>query len=193
MSKKPIISPRIIAGRFRGRKLHAVDGEVTRPATDRTREGVFNMLRSNPQIHSDLEETRVLDLFAGTGSYGFEALSRGAKHCTFIESSPAAIRALSQSRDMLNLDKSEAHIIKSNILKLAHAQSASFKIAFLDPPYNSGLIDPVLPRLEKRGWIDASSLLVIEQHREDNYPQTVTPIEERTFGISRILFGKLRL
>jgi 16S rRNA (guanine966-N2)-methyltransferase len=137
---------RIIAGRWRGRPLVAPPGEATRPTSDRAREALFSMLLSRL---GSFEELRVADIFAGTGALGLEALSRGAKSCTFVERDPAALAAL-----------------KANIARLGatgadvRAQAAEgftggpYDLVFLDPPYRSGLGQQVLPRLalEPGAW-----------------------------------------
>jgi 16S rRNA (guanine966-N2)-methyltransferase len=138
---------RIIAGRWRGRSLAVPPGEVTRPTADRTREALFSMLTSRIGSFEDL---RVADIFAGTGALGLEALSRGARSCTFVERDRDAVAAL-----------------KANIAKLGaegtdiRAQAAEgfaggpFDVVFLDPPYGSSLGQKILPRLalETGAWV----------------------------------------
>jgi 16S rRNA (guanine966-N2)-methyltransferase len=138
---------RIIAGRWRGRTLIAPPGEATRPTADRAREALFSMLTSRIGSFEDL---RIADIFAGTGALGLEALSRGARSCTFVER-----------------DREAVTVLKANIAKLGaegtdiRAQAAEgfaggpFDIVFMDPPYGSGLGQKVLPRLmlEPGAWV----------------------------------------
>lgn len=130
---------RIIAGRWRGRTLAAPPGAATRPTADRTREALFSMLASRIGSFEDL---RVADIFAGTGALGLEALSRGARSCTFVERDRDAVTALKANIVRLGAEGSDVR-----------AQAAEgfaggpFDVVFLDPPYGSGLGQKVLPRL----------------------------------------------
>ena len=125
---------RIIAGKWRGRAVKAPAGQATRPTSDRAREALFSMLASRLGSFEDL---RVCDLFAGTGALGLEALSRGAAHCTFVESDRAAIETL-----------------KANIAVLNASASIPFDLIFADPPYQSGLGQRALASvtLAPGGW-----------------------------------------
>lgn len=130
---------RIIAGRWRGRTLAAPPGAATRPTADRTREALFSMLASRIGSFEDL---RVADIFAGTGALGLEALSRGARSCTFVERDREAVSALKANIARLDAEGTDVR-----------AQAAEgfaggpFDVVFLDPPYGSGLGQKVLPRL----------------------------------------------
>ncbi|MBV9842822.1 MAG: 16S rRNA (guanine(966)-N(2))-methyltransferase RsmD [Sphingomonadaceae bacterium] len=137
---------RIIAGDWRGRTLVAPAGATTRPTSDRAREALFSMLASRL---GDFVGLRVIDLFAGTGALGLEALSRGAAHCTFIEQDAAALAAL----------RANIAVLGANADVRAQSASAAlpagpFDLAFLDPPYGSGFGQAALARLELApgGW-----------------------------------------
>jgi 16S rRNA (guanine966-N2)-methyltransferase len=130
---------RIIAGRWRGRKLVAPAGLATRPTSDRAREAVFSMLAS--RIGS-FEGLRVADLFAGSGALGLEALSRGAAHCVFIDRDRAAVEAIRANLAALGAD---GEVLPGSA---EHARiPGPLNLVFLDPPYGSGLAAPVLERL----------------------------------------------
>jgi 16S rRNA (guanine966-N2)-methyltransferase len=137
---------RIIAGRWRGRRLIAPPGEATRPTADRTREALFSMLTS--RIGS-FEELRVADLFAGTGALGLEALSRGAAHCTFVERDREALAALKA-----NIEKLGAAGTDVRAQAAESFAGGPFDIVFMDPPYRSAFGQKVLPRLalEPGAW-----------------------------------------
>jgi len=130
---------RIIAGRWRGRPILAPAGQSTRPTSDRTREALFSMLASRL---GSFEGLRVADLFAGSGALGLEALSRGAAHCTFVEIDRAALDAIRRNLAALG---AEADVLA---VSAEHARiPGPLDLAFLDPPYRSGLAAPVLGRL----------------------------------------------
>lgn len=138
---------RIIAGQWRGRPLIAPPGDSTRPTSDRAREALFSMLVSRL---GTFEELRVVDLFAGTGALGLEALSRGAAHCTFVEQDRAALAALKTNIGKLKADPIAAVRPGSAL----HPPPGPFNLALLDPPYLSGLAAPVLAKLDLApgGW-----------------------------------------
>jgi 16S rRNA (guanine966-N2)-methyltransferase len=130
---------RIIAGRWRGRPILAPQGQATRPTSDRTREALFSMLASRL---GTFEGLKVADLFAGSGALGLEALSRGAAHCIFVETDRHAIDAIRRNLAALS---AEGDILA---LSAEHARlPAGIDLAFLDPPYRSGLAAPTLTRL----------------------------------------------
>lgn len=123
---------RIIAGQWRGRPLDAPPGNTTRPTSDRAREGLFSMLQSRL---GSFEGLAVADLFAGTGALGLEALSRGAAHCTFVETDPAALAAL--KRNLATLGAADrADVRPQDATRIA---GGPWHLVFLDPPYASGL------------------------------------------------------
>src|SRR5215813_9707568 len=136
--------PRVIAGRLGGRTLVAPAGAATRPTSDRVREALFSIL-------GDLEETAVLDLFAGTGALGIEALSRGASRATFVENARPALRALGQNLDRLDL-RSQAVVLSTSVERALSVMSwgaVPFDVVVRTPPYREvreGHFDPALAR-----------------------------------------------
>lgn len=166
---------RIIAGRWRGRPILAPPGQATRPTTDRTREALFSMLTSRL---GSFEGLKVADLFAGSGALGLEALSRGAAHCTFVETDRAAIEAIRRNLDTLG---AEGDILGG---PAEHARiPGEIDLAFLDPPYRSGLASAVLERLPLLPGGYAS----VETARDE--PVVADGFEEeavRTYGKARI-------
>lgn len=151
---------RIIAGEWRGRRLVTPKGDATRPTADRTRESLFNMLASRL---GSLEGLAVVDLFAGSGALGLEALSRGAAHCLFVEQDAAALAALRTNVATLGV-KARATIRSGSVLELSPAKVAS-DLVLLDPPYGSNVGQVALHRLLRLGWLDAASLAVLETER----------------------------
>lgn len=153
---------RVIAGEWRGRPLIAPKGDTTRPTADRTREALFSMLTSRL---GSFEELRVLDLFAGSGALGLEALSRGAEHCTFIEQDGAALDALRANIAKLNAAP-KCDVRPQSVMALGPS-SAAYDLVLLDPPYNTGAGTVALERLRRLGWIAGQSLASVETHRSE--------------------------
>ncbi|MEA3062681.1 MAG: rRNA (guanine966-N2)-methyltransferase [Sphingomonadales bacterium] len=172
---------RIIAGRWRGRPILAPAGQATRPTSDRTREALFSMLTS--RIGS-FEGLRVADLFAGSGALGLEALSRGAAHCVFVETDRAAVEAIRRNLAALG---ASGEILTT---PAEHARlPGPLDLAFLDPPYRSGLAATALVRLP----LAAGAFVSVETARDE--PITAEGFEEeavKTFGKARITLLRRR-
>ncbi len=133
---------RVISGSAKGRILGAPKGTKIRPTSDRVKEAIFNTLA--PFI----VDSNFLDLFAGTGNMGIEALSRGARHCTFVDSWAQSIKYIRANISMLSFEN-KCTIIKSDVLKFLERDDNKYNIIFLDPPYNCYLINPILENLHK--------------------------------------------
>jgi 16S rRNA (guanine966-N2)-methyltransferase len=146
---------RIIAGQWRGRPLVAPKGSTTRPTADRTRETLFSMLVSRL---GSFEELRVVDLFAGSGALGFEALSRGAESCSFVEQDSAALDALRTNAAKLG---AKADIRAQSVMTLGPA-SEPYDLLLLDPPYATGAGVVALERLVRHNWIAPGAMVSIE-------------------------------
>lgn len=164
---KPTTSKvRIVGGQFKRRQLAFIDADGLRPTPDRLRETLFNWLMA------DVLDATVLDCCAGSGVLGFEAISRGAAHCTFIEANPQQSQQLHESAEQLQLDQSTVQIFTGRAELLIEQQAATwlpFNIIFLDPPYDLDLWLPILSRLVKFQLITSQTLIYIEADR---------PIEE---------------
>lgn len=146
---------RIIAGQWRGRVLVAPKGDATRPTADRTREALFSMLTSRV---GSFEGLAVADLFAGSGALGFEALSRGAASCLFVEQDRAAIDALRANADKLGV---RADIRASSVLALGPAPRP-LDLILMDPPYGTGAGSVALDKLARLGWTSPATWISIE-------------------------------
>lgn len=153
-------SLRIIGGKWRGRKLPVLQAEGLRPTTDRVRETLFNWLQF------ELADARVLDLFAGSGALGLEALSRGASHCTFVEQHAPAAQQLNSNLTRLEVTDS-ARVQKADALAvLKQAPTVPFTVVFIDPPFRQQLLAQVLPLLSEQGWLAANAWVYVETERE---------------------------
>lgn len=182
---------RIIGGARRGAKLEAPEGSELRPTADRVREAVFNIL-----IHGieggEVEEAVVLDLFAGTGAMGLEALSRGAAHVTFVENDEAALRIL--RANVRKLDGGAATtVLRHDATRLGRpplAAQTPARLAFLDPPYRSGLAAPALTTLAANGWLAEGAVCVVETGAKEDVepPAGYALIDERRYGAAKVTF-----
>jgi len=181
---------RIVGGKHRGKKILPPLSEGTRPTSDRTREMIFNVLLHNPAFGpSILLNKAVLDVFAGTGALGLEALSRGAHSVTFIENDRSALSTLRMN--IKDFEASSTHILEKDAQYLGQATS-SFDLIFLDPPYGKNLILPTLTHLSSHGWFSPEAIIVIEMGKTEDFSSLpfLSFTTERTSGISKIIFSK---
>lgn len=185
---------RIVGGKFKGRAITAPDGAPTRPTSDRAREAVFNVL-AHAEWSRGLDGARVLDLFAGSGALGFEALSRGAAFALFVETDAAARGAIRDTIEALGLfGVSRIHRRDAADLGVKPAGlGAPFDLVFLDPPYHRGLGEAALARLMAGGWITDDALAVFECGKDEN---PATPgferLDSREYGAAKVLFLRAR-
>ena len=182
---------RIVSGRFRGKALVAPPGLSTRPTGDRARQAVFNILE-HAAWSRPLEGARVIDLFAGSGALGFEALSRGGVFCLFVETDDAARGAIRENMEALGqFGAARVHRRDATDLGLRPGSAGpAFDLAFLDPPYGLGLGEKALAGLVEGGWLAPGALVVLE--RASDEPALVAPgfeiLDERTYGAARVWF-----
>ena len=151
-------SLRIIGGKWRGRKLQFPEVEGIRPTPDRVRETLFNWLMA--QIHG----ARCLDLFAGSGAVGFEALSRGAGEVVMVEQEARVVRYLRQSGELLGSE--HLSVIQGDALRYLQGPATPFDIVFLDPPFRRDLLAPCLQALQSADWLAPGALIYIEVEKE---------------------------
>ncbi len=181
---------RIVGGEFKGRALDAPAGRDTRPTSDRTREGVFNILAHAPWSPG-LEGRRVLDLFAGSGALGLEAMSRGAAFALFVETEAAARGVIRDNIEALGLyGSTRIHRRDATDLGLKPAGlGAPFDLVFLDPPYGKGLGQRALARLKDGGWIETGALVMFEVGADETPAATgFEALDERNYGAAKVLF-----
>ncbi len=162
--KQPTLSKskgsiRIISGKYKGRKLPVIMAEGLRPTTDRVKETVFNWLMPH------IREASCLDCFAGSGSLGFEALSRGASEVTLIELNKGAVKQLEQNKALIKADN--ITIINNNVLSYLAQAPKPFDLVFIDPPFRKQLIEKTA-QLLTQGWLTEKSLIYIEMENEAN-------------------------
>lgn len=180
---------RIVGGQFKGRGLAVPAGRDTRPTADRTREAVFNILE-----HADWSPGvagRALDLFAGSGALGLEAMSRGATFALFVETDATARGAIRDNIETLGLfGTTRIHRRDATDLGVKPAGLGEpFDLVFLDPPYRKGLGESALSRLRQGGWITEAALLIFECAADETLnTQGFAVLDERTYGAAKVLF-----
>jgi 16S rRNA (guanine966-N2)-methyltransferase len=182
---------RIVAGQFRGRPLAAPEDARTRPTSDRVREALFNILEHGIADFA-LAGTRVLDLFAGTGALGLEAVSRGAAYCLFIEEDAGARGVIRRNVETLGLT-GITKVFRRDATDLGPAGSrGGFGLAFLDPPYELGLAERALASAAKGGWLAPGAVIAIEESKRATValPSGFSAIDQRTWGDTQIVLGR---
>ncbi|MGD2127145.1 MAG: 16S rRNA (guanine(966)-N(2))-methyltransferase RsmD [Desulfobacteraceae bacterium] len=177
---------RITGGLIKGRQLASLKGLDIRPTSDLVRESIFNL------IGQDFSGARVLDLFAGTGSLGIEALSRGASWALFIDSSPKSIGLIKRNLRRCGLDL-KGFILRKDLTKGLPRRSALFKeeidLVFIDPPYGKGWIPPLLGEISERRLLSSQSIVVAELSKTEMLPATIGKLQmvkARTYGETKI-------
>jgi len=178
---------RIVSGKHKGRPLMAPKGQDTRPTSDRAREAIFNVL-DHGVPGPGLRGAQVLDVFSGTGALGLEALSRGAAHCTFVESDALAIRTLRDNILALG-ENANSTQVQTKATALGEARLACDYV-FLDAPYNQDLSTPALETLATGGWLKDECVLMVEVAKAEQLtlPKGFTVHKEKMYGAARAVF-----
>jgi 16S rRNA (guanine966-N2)-methyltransferase len=178
---------RILAGEFKGHSLPTLEGDGCRPAMAKVREAVFSMLDARG---FGMPGARVLDVFAGTGSLGFEALSRGADQVCFLERNRALARRIEENCRRLSLARRRASVLVGDALAvLAKPPAGVYDVAFVDPPYGQDLLAPCLALLAAKGWLASPAAVVAEAEKRLNlnvWPESFTMEADRAYGQTRI-------
>ena len=173
---------RVITGSARGRRLKELEGMETRPTTDRVKEGMFSILQF------DLEGRRVLDLFAGTGQLGIEALSRGAARATFVDRRADAVKLIRENLKVTELSD-RAEVVAGDSVEYLKRVREKFDIILLDPPYEAGLLEPVLAHIARFDILAPHGIIVAESPAGRTLPALAPP-----YGIHRVYrYGKIGL
>ena len=183
---------RIISGNYKGKKILLPKDKLTRPLKDSTKESIFNIIKHSKLLNINLENSNILDLFSGVGSFGLECLSRGAANVTFLESYKEALTVLKKNIDNLEQQDSsniiEKDIFSENTLKLLHNK---FDIIFMDPPYKEKKVLDILNIIIKLNLLKENGVIIIHRHKKekDIFPEEFKIIINRNYGISKIIFG----
>jgi 16S rRNA (guanine966-N2)-methyltransferase len=182
---------RIVSGEFRGKALAAPPGQGTRPTSDRARQAIFNIL-DHAAWSPGLRDRRVIDLFAGSGALGLEALSRGAAFCLFVETDEAARGAIRENVEAMGLfGRTRVHRRDATQLgRRPGADGPAFDLAFLDPPYGKGLGETTLEALAAGGWLAPGGLVVFERGADEPPPAPAAyeALDARAYGAAKVWF-----
>lgn len=184
---------RIVGGSFKGRSLKAPSSQTVRPTSDRARQALFNILEHNPDFFCDdqaLEGANVIDLFAGTGALGLEALSRGAAYALFVDSSVEGRGLIRENMQTMGVAV-RARLFKRDATKIGdRGKMEPFTLAFLDPPYGKRLGELTLRALDEGRWLAPDALVVFEESikADVTIPDTFSVLDERDMGEARMRF-----
>jgi 16S rRNA (guanine966-N2)-methyltransferase len=184
---------RIISGNFKGRKIFEPNDKSTRPLKDLTKEALFNIILHSNKFDTKIKDSNVLDLFSGVGSFGLECLSRGASSVTFIENYKEVLPIL--KKNIISLDYlEESKIIEKDIFNELDFNTfkKNFDIIFIDPPYKEKFLYELLKKIFESKILNKEGIIVIHRHKNENdeFHKLLNIIEEKSYGISKIIFGK---
>jgi 16S rRNA (guanine966-N2)-methyltransferase len=186
---------RITSGAFKGRRIATTSGPGYRPATEKVREALLSMLEARLK---QWEGIVAADIFAGSGSLGFEALSRGARRVHFLENNSRAAKLIRSNARQLDLPQSRVRIAKRDAFRMVcSSPPEKFGLAFIDPPYKKGLLVPFLERFLHAGWMQDSGLIAAEVEQELSLdPERFSGLEllaQRTYGQTRIYLWRTKV
>ena len=186
---------RIIAGKLRGSALCMPKNKNIRPLKDMARESIFNLLTHSNKIDFQFEQSNVLDLYAGTGSFGLECLSRYAKSVCFIEKEKNALEILEKNIEKLKV-KNKTKIFYNDIFELIEKQNifeSKFDLIFCDPPFKDTNIEKLIKLIFNKNLLNKNGIIILHRNKliKEKLPNNFNIIDERIYGISKIIFGKL--
>jgi 16S rRNA (guanine966-N2)-methyltransferase len=183
---------RIISGILKGKSINFLKNSNTRPLKDSVKENIFNILKHSNLISIQIEDSKILDLYAGVGSFGIECISRGAKKVTFIEQDKNAANILKENLNKLSATN-KARIINKKIEDiLKDKMDEKYRIVFLDPPFADFNFIKTLDLIKKNEIFETNHLIIIHRERnsKDNYKNIIEIIDTKQYGRSKIIFGK---
>ena len=182
---------RIISGSFKGKKILEPKDIFTRPLKDLTKESIFNIIKHSSKFTINFENSEILDLFSGTGSFGIECLSRGAKFVTFVENYNGILPILKKNLASLKL-ASNYLVIEKNVFNYLNLNEfkKQFDIIFLDPPYKEKELNELFLLFINEKILKQDGIIIIHRHKKqkDSFPNQINILEEKKYGISKILF-----
>ena len=183
---------RIIAGNFKGKKILEPKNKLTRPLKDLTKESIFNIIKHSNKFMVSIEKSNILDLFSGVGSFGLECLSRASSNVFFIENYKEVLPVLKKNITNLNC-LNNSKIIEKDIFNQFDFSSleVKFDIIFMDPPYKEKKLQVLLEKIIESDILKKKGIIVIHRHKKENdkFPNNFNIIEQKTYGISKIIFG----
>lgn len=185
---------RIIAGKLKGTILHLSNDKDTRPLKDLVRESIFNLINHSNKISFKLENSNILDLYAGTGSFGLECLSRQARSVCFVEKKEEAIEVLEKNIKKLRV-KNKIKIFFSDIFKFIEKEKifeSRFDLIFCDPPFKDTDIEKLINLIFSKNLMSKNGIMILHRNKNtrEKLPSCFRVIDERVYGVSKIIFGK---
>ena len=184
---------KIIGGNLRGKKILNPTDKSTRPLKNMVRESIFNIIEHSKNEYVDLNNAKILDLFSGTGSFGIECLSRGAKNVTFFENYINSIKILKKNLDLLNLNK-QSNIIEKDAYNINRSQNDLIKydLIFLDPPFKDNKLNQLIEKIKRIKITSKNTLIIIHRNKKisENISKDLIISKEKSYGLSKIIFGK---
>jgi len=185
---------RIISGLFKGKKIIEPKDLKTRPLKDLTKESIFNIISHSNKFKININKANILDIFSGVGSFGLECLSRGARYVTFIENYKNVLLILKKNLSNLKLTKN-FKIYEKDAFELSTYKEINdkFDIIFLDPPYKEKNLDLVLKNILTQNILNNDGIIILHRHKktDDIFPNQLKVVEEKKYGISKIIFISL--
>tara|TARA_B110001452_G_scaffold266710_1_gene274338 strand:+ start:1267 stop:1830 length:564 start_codon:yes stop_codon:yes gene_type:complete len=184
---------RIISGNFKGKKILSPKDKSTRPLKDLTKESIFNIIQHSNKFNISIKNSNILDLFSGVGSFGLECLSRDALNVTFVENYSEVIPILKKNILNLNCFNNSDLIEKEIFSELAFCElKIKYDIIFMDPPYKERDLIPLIEKMIKENVLNKNGIFIIHRHKnhQDKFPKNFNIIEEKKYGISKIIFGQ---
>ena len=182
---------RIIGGKFKGKKLIEPKDKETRPLKDLTKESIFNIIKHSNKFVIQLDNSYILDLFSGVGSFGIECLSREAKFVTFVENYSNALSIL--ERNLNNLKIKNYEILNFDIISSFNKVKfdKQYNIIFLDPPYKEKNITKIINEILNSKILLDDGIVIIHRHKKesDKYPEEFKILDIKEYGVSKIIFG----
>ena len=183
---------RIISGKYKGKKIIQPIDKKTRPLKDLTKESIFNIIKHSNLFRVNMENSNVLDLFSGVGSFGLECLSRGASHVVFCENYEKALDILIKNISLLKC-KEETTIFKSDIFDKNNFSEINnkFEIIFLDPPFKEKKLSILMENIIELDLLKKKGIFIIHRHKKEinSFPNKFKILFEKSYGISKIIFG----
>jgi len=183
---------RIISGTAKGKKILLPDDRLTRPLKDLTKESIFNIIEHSNLFVSKVKDSNILDLFSGVGSFGLECLSRGASSVVFVENYNKVLPILKKNIDNLSFN-GNSKILEINLFDESSLNDLKkkFDIIFIDPPYKEKKLPNLLEKLIHLNLLEKEGVFIIHRHNkeEDIFPNNFRILKEKSYGISRIIFG----
>ena len=182
---------RIISGSFRGKKILEPRDILTRPLKDLTKESIFNIIKHSNKLDFNLNNSNILDLFSGVGSFGLEALSRNANFVTFVENYLSVVKILRKNIQNLNLGQKTKVIEKDILSNLDFTElNQKYDLIFIDPPFKEKKIKHLILNIYRSEILSSNGIIILHRNSKyyDVFPKELNILEKKTYGVSQIFF-----